>query len=506
LKIPFVFVGGLLVSVGFGSPGESPRILIVPVQKSETSPAPTLSIANYLAQEFDLDGRVRPIVWSFTDPIFRDAEVSGKLRNLKDTPNKANSMAAAKLLGASYVLIYSSQGALKGFTSHADLYYNGREIWHDSENSATKHGGVVDSEDSYVSIAHTWNLLLLSSAFKGLTAHPKLVTPALVKGQEPPLKTTVVAPPPDLPAVIAQKADDYVKAGQVDKAINLVRDAIDSNPFDPKLRLLIVGLYEQNKDYSAAADAAIRGSEVIPDNLALRKLSLKDLIAAGRSKDAQNELNEILAREPNSGSMALLRAETDLSVGDYSKAALLLDQAIKKSPSPDGYYWRSLARAALGGADGVNADVQEYLKKPLAPSEVTDAGRESERILASITSQDIAASFNLFQQAIVHPDSVANKEQLDQLVNEATARSNFLQQIACGDQNKQSYGALLLAQKLLIASFASLREVLKTGSEDSMTDARINLGEAIKALKSSQKLLAGEVESDVIAKPRVDLL
>jgi tetratricopeptide (TPR) repeat protein len=479
-------------------------VLIVPIKKGNSDP-PALSIGNYLAQEFDQDGRVRPIVWSAADPTFRDSVQNGIVKVPKGSPTKAEALAAAKSLGAHYLILYTSVGALKGFAARAELYENGREIWHNSQNSGSISSGKVVSEDSNSSIAHTWNLLLVASEFKTLASHPKLVTPGPAKGNAPP--ATIAAPPPPVgaPIDIATKAEEFVQTGHADKAISLVRDAIDANPFSPDLRMLLVTVYEKSKDFDAAAAAAKRGSEVIPDNLALRRASLKDLILAGRDKEAREQLNEILAREPNSGETKLLESQTYLAVGDYAKATLSLDQAVKRSPTPDCYYWRALARAAVGGADGVTGDVQQYLKKPFGPAEAAESCRESEKILTAVTNRDVALSLSLFQEVTIHPDAQETKDQLEQLVNDATARGNFLQQVPAAPANKLSYGQLLLAQKLLIASFASLKEVLKASNDDSMTDARINLGEAIKAIKSSQKLLESEQGNNEVAKPSVDL-
>jgi tetratricopeptide (TPR) repeat protein len=504
-KIRFSALLALAPCFTFAAPPGTPKILIIPIKKGQTADPPPISIGNYLAQEFDVDGRVRPIVWSIADPTFRDSVQNGIVHVPKDYPNRSEGMAAAKALGAHYVLLYSSVGASKGYSARAELFEDGKEIWHDVQNSGTRHSDALNSEESNYSIAHTWSLQLVGSVFKQLLAHPKLLTPGPSKGNQPP-PTAVTPPPPSGGSEeIGVKVKELVQTGHADKAVSLVRDAIDANPFDPKFRIMLVSVYEQNKDWSAAADTAKRGCEVIPDNLQLRRATLKDMILAGRDKDAREELNEILAREPNSSSTKLLESQTYLAVGDYAKATLSLDQAVKRSPSPEAYYWRAMARAAMGGADGVNADIQEYLKKPFLPEEASDSCQECEKILIAVTNRDIALSLNLFQQATLHPDAQETKDQFEQLLNDAVARGDFLQQVPGAAANKQSYGELLLAQKLLVASFASLKEVLKTGNDDSMTDARINLGEAIKATKNSQKLLESEQGNNEVAKPTVDL-
>ncbi len=490
--------------MAFGHPTGTPKILIIPIKRGETDAAAPLSIGNHLAQELDEDGRVKPIVWSIGDPTFRDAVENGLIHVSKDFPSKSQGFAAAKALGVTYVLMYTSASGFKGTGARAELYADGREIWHNAQNPGTQTGGQYDPESSYTSVAHTWSLLLVGSAFRSLTAHQKLVTPSPSKGQSPPPVAVIEPAPTAAPVDISAKAQEMLKAGHGDKAINMVRDAIDANPFSVDLRVVLITLYEQTKDWSAAADTAKRGSEVLPESIALRKATLRDLLLAGRDKEAHDALNEILAREPNSVSTKLLESQTYLTVGDYAQATLSLDQAVKRFPSSDCYYWRALARAALGGADGVNGDVQEYLKNPFPVAEAADSCQECENILVKVTNRDIALSLAFFQQVGLHPDAQETKDQLVQLTNDAVARSNFLQQVPCAPGNKQSYGQLLLAQKLLISSFASIREVLKTGDTDSMTDARIELGDAIKAVKSSQKLLEREQGSIEVATPNMD--
>ncbi|HWD37573.1 MAG TPA: tetratricopeptide repeat protein [Fimbriimonas sp.] len=481
------------VSAAFGQ-SQAPQVLIVPLKKSATTADPSLSLANYLAQELDQDGRVSPVVWGMTDPAFRAAALSGRIRSASDNPSLPNALAVAQDLGAKYVFTYTVDPKGKGLSAHGELYLVGRSVWKDDKRNVTSKGGVDSREDESASIAHTWNLLLQASAFKELSPRPKVSTSHMSPGESPPVVTPVAtAPPPDTTADdIGAQVEKLIASKKFDAASMLIRDAIDAKPLESKLRNLQVHILEQQGRWSQAADVACRALDILPDNHSLRLAALRDLMTAGRVDEAKEQLNQIVARHPTDPTIYVLEGQTYLALGDVEHATVSLDRAIQHAPSPSAYFWRSVARAALGGVDGLQKDLDSYAKAPLPDGEYQDAYAVAEAVIADATEKDEQSALPAFQEAAVSPTATATADQIDQLVRRCNARAQFLEQLKPPAKYKASHSHILLAQKLLAVSLLDIQDYLKSTSDDMMTDARINLGEAMKQSKRARLEVAGE--------------
>ena len=472
-----------------------PQILISPVKKSKTAPDPNLSIANYLAQDFDEDGRVSPVVWGYGDPVFRDAALDGKIQHAGSAPNLQTSLDAAAALGAPYVLIYNTEPKSGGVMGHAELYVNGHLRWKDDLQMSTKHGGDEEVDDVAASLAHSWVILLNTGAFKQLTARPKNSTPVPSPGQAPP----VVQAPPQAPAAAIESVADFqseVRAleerGQNSQALIRARDAIDAHPMSPELRLVLVRLLEVQGQLTEAAHQATRAAELMPENHELRLSAIRDLLASGQQQEAKQELNEILARQPNDATTLLLQGQTYLAIGRPDEALSAIDHLLDISPSPQALYWRAVTRALLGGADGVLQDAEIYKKAPMADGVAGGEYSFAMDVLDTATKNGFTQTLRLFSLASTDAQGAQFRAQLDAAIRTTEARANFLSAFPAPEYGKKSNSQRLLAQKLLDECLADLLDFAKSGSEDSVTDARINLGEAMKQSKAANLAFAVE--------------
>src|SRR5262249_32772432 len=114
-----------------------PKVLVVQLQHPLVKDAdPNLPLANVLAQQIDDDGKLNSIVWSMTDPTFREAALGGKMRHLSDHPKPADTIDVANQLGAEYLLVCDAEKKLKNVLANTKLYHNGREVWQDKETMA----------------------------------------------------------------------------------------------------------------------------------------------------------------------------------------------------------------------------------------------------------------------------------------------------------------------------------------------------------------------------------
>ena len=188
---------------------------------------PNLPVANRLASEFDELGKVEAVVWSLSDPIFRAAATSGKVRH-KDSPTLEEAIMAADALSAEYILVaqaFRNGGAYKG---KVELFKGGKSIWKDEQNITVGNSSANDAESSLLSLARSLAMRINSEPLKGLVSQKAAQTPALTQGQAP-VQVSVPAAQPvkkDNGPVI-RDGQSLMKAGRPAAAIQSLRDAVD---------------------------------------------------------------------------------------------------------------------------------------------------------------------------------------------------------------------------------------------------------------------------------------
>lgn len=480
-----------LLGAGLARAAEPPQFLIVPVKRAKTAPDPNLSIANYLAQELDKDGRVVPVVWGFSDPIFRQAALDGKIKHASEVPNEKTALEVANDLGAPYVLVYTNDRKSGALVGHAELRVYGRVAWKNDSQVKMNHAMEVAIDDEATSVAHTWALMLEADPLRALAPRPRTDTPTMQPGEAPAsTPPTSPTPAPDAPIDIASQIRDLEAKGQTSLAELKVRDAIDEHPMDASLRLLLIHLLERQKQYAQAADQAARASNLLPDNRDLRMCAVRDLIASNQGDAAREQLNEILARDPNDPASMLLQGRIYLEIGRPDEAISALDHLVQTFPSQEGVYWRAVARALLGGADGVSRDAALYTKSPARSANATEDYLDAIQVLSAAGKKQMDGMESLFRQAAT--GSASFRTSLDQAVRICEAQGAFLDAFPVPAQFKISHEKRRLAQKLLSVCLSDLQGLTGSNSEDVEADARINLGEAVKQARAADDELATE--------------
>src|SRR5579862_4646556 len=96
-----------------------PGMLIVRLKPAKGQPSFESAIGDYLANEFQSDGRVAPIVWGLGDPVYRAAVQEGKIKTESQTPALGEALDAARKLHAEYVLAADIRGDADGILSIA---------------------------------------------------------------------------------------------------------------------------------------------------------------------------------------------------------------------------------------------------------------------------------------------------------------------------------------------------------------------------------------------------
>jgi tetratricopeptide (TPR) repeat protein len=466
-----------------------PRILIVQSQVPANKDGdPNVPIANFVSQEIDDSGKLTSVVWSLSDPNFREAALSGKLKNVPDLPKLADAISVARQLDAEYLLVVEATKNGKDVKAFARLYRGGKEIWKNSETMAVATNGEANPLSSAQSIARTTVLKMNSSALKELSVKTAVSTPEPARGQAP--VSTMVAPPPVAKSdnsKLRSEVEALVRDKHYTTAIAMLRDAVDSDPFDAERRMMLINLL-QDRDPASAADEARRAGSLIPDKPEFRILAARAFMQAGMNKEAQEELNEAIARSPEATTTRVLLAEIAIKDLQPEKALGHLDEAIKNEPTAEAFFMRAICRAMLGGADGVKLDLAavEKATPERSPTDVERRYRLAIPILDKLISRSFDAVRDLTQRAIVRPKDTEVQDGLESLQRVCAARSALLTGLTVPPDEQRSHDRWVLAHKLLAQTLVDLR-TFTGGDSDALVDARMNLGEAINQAKLARE-------------------
>jgi tetratricopeptide (TPR) repeat protein len=461
--------------------GDSPRILIAALAPAKKETAlPNLAIADHLAEEFEGDGRTFPIVWGLTDAVFRPAALEGRLGNVPTLPTRLEALEVAKKLGASYVLFYHSNRKDGKLNASAELLIDGRTVWKDSKSMSASLGSKQSDQDTAASIARTWVQILNVEVLKGLTPKKIAVTPDPTPGQKPVIVETPVAPPVATGQNGLQaRIDSLTKAGKPQAALALARDAVDADPLSASPRLSLIALLSFQGDVKGAAEESRKAAELMPEKTELRVEAIRRLIGVGKNKEAREQVNELIARRPEDKDARRLAAEVALADNDAAGAVLELEPLLRDGDDTRAHLLRGLARAQLGGADGAVADLKAWAN---GETDRTSDYLFAQQTLGRMAERAAAAMPALMQRAAVQPKSAAVRDDLDSFQRGAQARSAAWEAIAPPASLRAKHDDWSLAHRLMSLAAADLRAFIG-GNDDAQTAARIDLGEAVRAMK-----------------------
>lgn len=477
----------LLALVLLAGRTEPPRLLIAPLAPvKKDGPVPSSALGAQIANQLDEDGRTLPIIWGLADTIFRSAALENKLGDVPVLPTRAQALAASRKLGASFVLAYRSEYKDGSLQASAELLRDGQTVWKDSKSMGATLGNARSDDDAAASIARTWIILMTTKdgPLKSLPPKKAVATPDPTPGQAPPkVEEPALAPPVpkndtrDLEARLAALAKD----GKNDAARALARDAVDADPLSPAPRTILVRLLAAQGDAAGAADEARRAADLLPEEPALRTDAVRRLLAIGKTREARDEANELRARMPEDKGARRLAAEVALAEDDAETAVRELEPLLKAGDDPEARLLRGLARARLGGAEGAAADMKVW---GATTSDRAEGYAYAQRTLGAMADRAADGILPLLQRAGAQPKSGAVREELDAAQRQAQARAAAWAALPAPDGSTKAHDAWSLAHRLMALVAADLRAYL-AGSDDALTAARIDLGEAKRAMKEA---------------------
>lgn len=447
---------------------------------------PNVDLAQYVAQELDASGRLTPVLYSKSDAAYGAAVAARKVKDAAENPRARDITDTARRLGAEYILIVEGVRNGKSVHGKATLYRNRREVWKDDQTLSVSTSDSLDSTDTARSLARTFVFKMNFGPLKGLPERPKTAPPVIQPGQEPVVEqvrtgTSGIVPDDRL----KRNLDALVHADKMDNAILMMRDAVDAAPMDVQRRLELIDLL-QTANPTAAAEEARRAAELMPERVELRVLAARCWIKAGHSAEAQKDLNEAVARDPNAAATRLLLGELSLEQLEPVQALPHLDAVIKEQDSAQARFLRALCRCLLGGSDGLQADLAQMdkLSPSPAPEEISRRYATAADVTDRALTQDGARVRSLIAEIVVKPKDKELKDQVEQISRLLLSRTALLGAVSVPADRKAANEKRILAHKLLAQSLSDIESYSTSPDDDTLADARTTLGEALKTLGS----------------------
>ncbi|HWA84050.1 MAG TPA: hypothetical protein VG820_11470, partial [Fimbriimonadaceae bacterium] len=196
-----------------------PAVLIIRIKPPKGILPMDTPIADFVANEFEVEGRVVPIVWGISDPIFRAAVEERKIRSGEEMPTLGEALDVARKLKAEYVLATDMRAGTDKLYASAVLYRNGKQVWRDPagdvegmishwktmlrkkqmtqeefdrqvleatfRSSSVQVGSKFGQDDTLRSFARTWVAMLNSGPFLSYPKAPTHPTPPPGQGETP---------------------------------------------------------------------------------------------------------------------------------------------------------------------------------------------------------------------------------------------------------------------------------------------------------------------------------
>lgn len=475
---------------------EVPTMLIVYVPvATKDNPNPSLnetdpysSIPNYLATSLDASGRVKVVVWGMSDPVFRDGVLNGKLAVAPDKPNNISINRAARTLNAELVLQVRLGTEKDRSVATGELFKSGRSTWTNKQEMQVMIAANASPADVCASLANTWSQMLIVGPLKGYGSQIQIPTPPPDQGQVKPVivETPGGVEPASVDALRA-KVDELRKAGKLRQAEIEIRRAIDEVPADSARRELLVAILLEQGEAERAADTALTASSAVNDGSKLRLMAARAYIADGQADRAQLALNEAVARDPNDLEVRQLLGEIALGQGRPDEAIGHLEACVKGNSGPAAAYWLGLAHGLRGDAELASKHRASAVERGFDES---TAFAQSVRMLESQADRDMQATRDLLNLAAANRDFDATRAKRTELARTNDARIAWLAGFKPGSSSR-IHDRLTLALQLYGQCLDTMAEYLDARSADLLTDARIDLSEAMKQLKAIREPAAG---------------
>ncbi|HMS54367.1 MAG TPA: hypothetical protein PKA27_03110 [Fimbriimonadaceae bacterium] len=527
--------GSLLIWAYAGlSLAATPQMVIVQEwAKPEKGQDLNVSIGNYLAQELENQGRVAPILWSITDPYFRAAIDDGILKSPSEHPTLDEAQKGTSKLKADYLLYVYAKRDKDMILARAQLFHRGRLIWQDpSKESAEEavarrklerldeqarqrgvdvpqrpeHSGFrslavsldseLDIENAALSLARTWGMVLASGPLKDLKPRPVAQTPDADPGTQPTVTEVPEARTVDNKDLIVEVQKALTK-GNTDLAINMLRDAIDVEPFDFERRRMLIETLMATGHFEVAAGEARRAADLMPDQVELRLMAARAWLRVGDADEAQVDLNEAVVRAPDSAVTRQLLGEMSLMKQEVASAIEHFTASIDRAPKAESLFSRGVALVLSGMPKEAERDFEQA--KVLGLAEDPNAqnlrfGTVSSLLDAGIAKQAIGIRDLISKARLNRKDQVVG-ESLGKHIAFVAGMRDLVDRVKAPKHHEVSAEHRALALSLLHQCMTEIQDFLRSGDDEVLSDATLSLGESLKHLGTARDLQKAERQS-----------
>ncbi|MBX7136046.1 MAG: tetratricopeptide repeat protein [Fimbriimonadaceae bacterium] len=431
-------------------------------------------VLNSIAEELDNEGRVIPIVWSLTDPVFRGAFEAKAVVGNVETPTEEEARIGSESLKTAWYMIVQAEKKGGQLVAKARLFKRGgvSPVWSDEKNLAVQIGTSADFGSTGQSLARTWAAKLSEGPFKGIPARPKVETPDPDRGS---VSETNTGRLPKVDDSYKMKADQLIKQGMVTEAVNLLRDAVDADPLDPARREeLAKAMLAAGLDKDAATQAA-NATQINPERNDLRLIAVRAWLNQGRPDEAQKVLNEALARNPNLPETQLLVGDVALAKGEPGKAVEAYTKTLRAGENVEARVGRACAYAASGWPEPCQADIAAIPADKVAlyyPRIVSELERALQNVAGELRETIRAARLTPKKTAVI--------ERASRNLRASAGLARLAALYPPPAKHRDSHARRDLAHNLLQQACGEALEFAKSGKEDIADESSISLGEALK--------------------------
>lgn len=494
-----------------------PQVLIVPDRVKFEKEDPNVDLGVYMADEIDKEGRAMPIVWSLTDTYFRAAVSDGLIVNPNEAPTYAEAQKAADRMRIEYVLQFAAVKSGAALRVRAKLYRRGKLLWQDPsketnaellklsniEDRLRREGKIegegprsdpewrelsvtlddkFDVENASRSMARTWAILLANGPWKGLTAKPVHQTPDLDPGQAPKPNEEPLPPRVVDNKRLIEDVQRLLATNESMQAVILLRDAVDAEPFDAERRRMLVSALMNAGMPVSAAEEARRACPLVPSQVEFRIAAARGWIRAGNYDEAVKDLNEAVAREPNSPVTRGLLGEMALVKLDLPAALDHLNAALAAGDRADNRFMRGLALALAGETEESERDLEKATELGLPKDPVSERARfEMGADLVDAAAIKLGAKVrDAYQRARLNRTDAKIGPEVGALQSLAAGLRAVTEVTKAPERHQKSSSRRVLALNLLLQCVTELKDFLRTGDEDAIAESTLNLGEALK--------------------------
>lgn len=489
----------------------TPDLLIVQLKYPlEGANDPNLLLAPYVADSLEKEGRVRPVVWSTLDPVFREWSDKKSFGDFDPNPTLKEVLAKAQRLGVSNVLTVQARRNDNNFVAIAELFVDGRSKWRFGpknpnkdtditvstdgkyDDKATRQlqskmseilssggtftvytGGLPDWDASARSLANTWKTLLGEGAFK---KYPPALQPIVDSTAGNSVEPKIIEIPDAKADNVVEVARAMVSKGKLNKALTLLREACDLRPYEVSVRKALAEiLIEGGMPYEGAvvAQAAAR---IQPSDPSLWLSVAQAWVADGDIERATESLKEAQSRgadgptvERVSADIALLSGDAQRAVDHYSKA----DGAGAKVRL-------AAAFALTGNVQGCSEALLQVPKGPVAQEDYTAIVLMVDRSMAALSKE----ASEVPPLVRTHPGETATLKAAEIVAKKCEALRALMTGIEPPQLHKDSHEARKLAHILLAQATLEALQFAKTNDPDIGEETVATLGQALRLFPS----------------------